>query len=106
MIYVLYRRQTIVRLETHPIRLEVSAFLFLLSSQWISGMLVRDRFKFKMETFPSCVYDRLRQDRRTRTASDGRRPWQIIWKQGFTIARDRYELRPVREFLVSVQQQR
>ena len=50
---VSYRRHTIVRLETRPVRL--SARLFLLGSQRISGMLVCDRFVF------TCgVYDRLR----------------------------------------------
>ena len=42
-----YRRLTIVRLETRPIWLEASAFLFLFALQTIRGTLVSDRFRFK-----------------------------------------------------------
>ena len=54
--FVSYRRHTVVRFETRPIRLELSALLFLLASRRISDTLVCDRFRFKMETFASCVF--------------------------------------------------
>ena len=50
---VSYRRHTIVRLETRPIRLEVRARLFLLASQRNSGTLVCDRFRFKWKHLPA-----------------------------------------------------
>ena len=49
---VSYRQHTIVRLETHPIRLEVTVLLFLLASQRISCMLVCDCFRFKWKHLP------------------------------------------------------
>ena len=48
-----YRRHTIVRLEKRPIRLKVSARLFLLALQRISGTLVCDRFRFKWKHLPA-----------------------------------------------------
>ena len=45
-------------------RLQVSALLFLLASQMISGTLVCDRFRFKWEHLPPVFTIRLRYDRR------------------------------------------
>ena len=42
-----YGRHSIVRFETCPIRLGISALLFLVASQRIRGTLVRDHFRVK-----------------------------------------------------------
>ena len=75
--FVSYRRHTIVPLETRSIRLKVSALLFLLASQRISGTPVCDRLNI-------CLLRRSSAIRPSQTATDRHRPLQIIWKPGFT----------------------
>lgn len=68
---VSYRQHTIVRLETCPIRPEASSLLLSAIASDLNGNICLLCLRSSAITL-------------TQTASDGHRPWQIIWKPGFT----------------------